>query len=95
MKHRAFDNAPAQAAEEVVMRKWIAVLAAAAFAAGSAVPAASAVVIKTNWNELQAFADGTGGVRIYVRKIEIRRGTWQAWVGLTNRSSKRITLLAR
>jgi hypothetical protein len=77
------------------MRKWIAVLAAAAFAAGSAVPAASAVVIKTNWNELQAFADGTGGVRIYVRKIEFRGATWKAWVGLTNRSSKRITLLSR
>ena len=42
------------------MRKWIAVLAAAALAAGSAVPAAAAVVIKTNGNELQSVADGTG-----------------------------------
>lgn len=56
---------------------------------------ASAVVLKTNWNELQMFADGTGGVRVYVRKIEIRGRTWKAWVGLTNRSAKKITLLSR
>jgi hypothetical protein len=77
------------------MCKRICALAAVVLAAGSVSPAASAVVLKTNWNELQMFADGTGGVRVYVRKIQIGGGTWKAWVGLTNRSTKRITLLAR
>jgi hypothetical protein len=82
------------------MCKRICMLAAVAFAAasiaaGSIPPGASAIVLKTNWNELQLFADGTGGVRVYVRKIELRGRAWKAWVGLTNRSTKRITLLAR
>jgi hypothetical protein len=77
------------------MSRWIRAVAVVAALAASAAPEASAVVLKTNWNELQAFADGTGGVRLYVRKIEIRGGTWKAWVGMTNRSAKRITLLAR
>ena len=77
------------------MSRLIRVVAVVALLAGGVVPTASAVVLKTNWNELQTFADGTGGVRIYVRKIELRGHGWKAWVGLTNRSAKRITLLAR
>jgi hypothetical protein len=77
------------------MFKWIRALVVVVVSAGAMSPAASAVVLKTNWNELQTFSNGKGGVRLYVRKIEIRSRTWKAWVGLTNRSAKKISLVAR
>src|SRR5262249_44964226 len=95
VQHRAFDDASVQTAEEVVMSRLIRTVAVVALLAGSLVPSASAVVWKTYWNELQLFADGSGSVRVYVRKIEIRPKAWKAWVGLTNRSAKKITLMSR
>lgn len=56
-------------------------------------PTTTTVVLKTKWTEVQAFGGGTNGaLRLYVRKIELTRTTWKAWVGLTNSSAIAVTL---
>ena len=77
------------------MPRSIRALAVAVVCAGVMAPVAPAVVIKTNWNELQTYGNGTRSVRLYVRQIEVRAGTWKAWVGVTNRSTQKIGLVAR
>src|SRR5215211_7760652 len=54
--------------------------------------AAQAVVIKTQWAEKTEFASGQGFVRVYVRKIEVTRGGWKAWVGLRNSTGVRLDI---
>ena len=73
-------------------------LAAAALVAGVALSGASgadAAVIKTNWNERIDYANRPGFVRLYVRKIQVTRAGWKAWVGLTNNSSMTVGISAR
>jgi hypothetical protein len=48
-------------------------------------PAAQAVVIRTNWVERTQVSSG-GTYTIYVRRIEVTKTTWRAWVGLVNRT---------
>lgn len=48
-----------------------------------AAPAAAAV-IQTRWVEKQPFSSGRGAITVYVRRIEITRTTWKAYVGLHN-----------
>jgi hypothetical protein len=75
------------------MRSMVALLfvAAVGFATASD---ANAVVIKTSWVETnREFGNNTHFMRFYVRKIEITRTTWKAWVGVTNGTG--VTLDAR
>ena len=58
-------------------------IALAAAVALATTPAASGVVLKTNWVERTALSSG-GTYTMYVRKIEITKTTWRVWVGLAN-----------
>jgi hypothetical protein len=52
---------------------------------------ANAVVIETHWVETaQAWQRQGVVMRFYVRKIELEKTTWTAWVGITNASDKTI-----
>jgi hypothetical protein len=53
-------------------------------------PAARATVLPTNWIETQPYSGVSGSLRVSVRKIEVTKTTWNAWVGLSNRSSFRV-----
>jgi hypothetical protein len=55
-------------------------------ALAAAVAPASAVVLKTNW--IEKTQRGDGSYTIYIRKIEITRTTWKAWVGLANKTGE-------
>lgn len=48
---------------------------------------ASAVTLKTNWVERTELTGG-GTYTMYVRKIEITKARWRAWVGLANRTPR-------
>jgi hypothetical protein len=52
-----------------------------------AVPSASAVTLKTNWVERTELSSG-GTYTMYVRKIEVRKARWRAWVGLANKTPR-------
>jgi hypothetical protein len=68
------------------MTRLLTVLATLAIALAGAA-SADAKVIKTNWSERVGYASGKGFIRLYVRKIEVTRSSWKAWVGLTNSAS--------
>jgi len=76
------------------MRKVVAAIAAAGIALACATTA-DAAVIKTNWSERLDYASGKGFVRLYVRKLEVTRSSWKAWVGLTNNSTIGVRMSAR
>jgi hypothetical protein len=48
---------------------------------------ASGVTLKMNWVERTTLSTG-GTYTMYVRKIEITKTTWRAWVGLANRTGR-------
>src|SRR5436189_5869610 len=67
--------------------KRVGVIATAAGIVLAAAPSASGVVLKTNWAERTELSSG-GTYTIYVRKVEIKRATWRAWVGLVNKTPR-------
>jgi hypothetical protein len=76
--------------------KRLLVLAAAGIALACAgATDADAATIKAGWTERVDYASGRGFLRLYVRKIEVTRSTWKAWVGLTNSAPVTVRLSAR
>lgn len=75
--------------------KRLLVMTAAAGIALSGATAVDAALIKANWSERLAYANGKGFVRMYVRKIDLTHTTWKAWVGLTNNSPMSVRISAR
>ena len=61
---------------------------------GMLVPAtnAGAAMIETNWTERVDYPSAKGFLRVYVRKIQLTRSTWTAYVGLTNASKLAIRM---
>lgn len=75
------------------MRRLLILLVFAWVAVGA--QPAGAVVLKTNWVEKQSLTTGKGSIKLIVRWIEVRGGTWRASVGMTNKSSVKLALYAR
>jgi hypothetical protein len=63
------------------------VLGVAAALVLAATPTASGVVMTTNWVERTALSGG-GTYTMYVRRIEITKASWRAWVGLVNKTPR-------
>jgi hypothetical protein len=76
------------------MKRFLSTTAAAGIMLATAA-SADATLITTNWSERLDYANGKGVMRLYVRKIDVTRTTWKAWVGLTNNSPMSVRISSR